>query len=161
MVYKIIKDLVKSMAFVISLIAILIYAIFFHNQIVLCKENLQHIFYFFLALLPLIITIFTILISFVDSKLLKFLKESKTKDKKNSIYEEIIYYFLVNTILSLIAVILAGSVFCFDFYNNIFMQYIMIFIFTYTLISFIQIIRFIFYFAKKKADFVEIIEKRG
>ena len=156
---QVVKEFFKAKAFIFSVIILLVYAIFFHNQIVICKDNLEHIFSFFLSLFPLIIAIFTILISFMDNNFLRFLKESKSGDKKNSIYDEIITYFIINTILSLTAVILAGFVFCFNLYNFFIIQYIMIFVFTYTLISFIQLIRFIFNFAKQKAEFVSIIEK--
>ncbi|MCX6742461.1 MAG: hypothetical protein NTX24_04815 [Candidatus Pacearchaeota archaeon] len=156
---KVIKEFFKAKAFTISVVILLLYAIFFHGKIIIDKDNLEHIFGFFLTLFPLIIAIFTILISFTDNKFLKFLKDTKGADKKTSIYDEILAYFIINTILSLIAVLIAGFVFCFKLSEYAFLQYIMIFVFSYTIISFIQLIRFIFYFAKKKADFVSITEK--
>ena len=155
-----IKEFFKAKAFIISVIIILIYAIFFHNDILLDENNLPHIFAFFLSLFPLIIAIFTILISFIDNLFLKFLKETKTKDQKISIYEGIITYFVMNTSLSFTTLIITGFALCFGMYKYIIVQYILIFLFSYTIISFIQVIRFIFYFAKKKADFVEIVEKK-
>lgn len=156
MVFKTLKELFGAVAFTISIVALLIYSIFFHNIVLLNKENLDNIFTLFLALFPLIIAIFTLLISFIDNKFLLFLKQTKTSNKKNSIYDEIIHYFVMNTILSLTSVLVSGFILWFNLYNLILFQYFMIFLFTYTLVSFIQIIRFIFYFAKKKADFVSI-----
>lgn len=157
---KVIKDFFKAKAFTISVVILLVYAIFFHNQMVLNQDNLEHIFNLFLAFFPLIIAIFTILISFTDNRFLKFLKDTKTNDKKSSVYDEIISYFIVNTTFSLIAVLLAGFVYCFKLSQYILLQYIMIFIFSYAILSFIQLIRFIFYFAKQKANFVSITEKK-
>jgi len=160
MEFKFLKELFGAVAFTISTIILLIYAIFFHNDILINETNLDNIFTLFLAFFPLIIAIFTILISFIDNNFLIFLKQVKTKDKKNSIYDEIIHYFIMNTILTLTSVLVAGFILCFKLYNLVSLQYFMIFLFTYTIISFMQIIRFIFYFAKKKADFVNTIENK-
>jgi len=157
---QIVKEFFKAKAFLFAIIILLIYAIFYHNQIILSDNNLRDIFTFFLSLFLLIIAIFTILISFIDNDFLRFLKSAKTIDKKNNLYDEIITYFIINTILSLSAVILSGFILCFRLYNYTINQYVMIFLFTYTLISFIQLIRFIFTFAKQKAQFIEILDEK-
>ena len=58
----IIKEFFKSKAFLVSIFLLLVYSIFFNNQVVLNQTNLEYIYSLFLALLPLIIAIFTILI---------------------------------------------------------------------------------------------------
>lgn len=149
---NVIRLFYKSKAFLISLVAILIYAIFFHNQILLDKTNLEYAFYLFLALFPLVLSVFAILISFTDIDFLKFLHKGKLGDNKTPIYDGIVFYFKINSILIFIAIIWISVILWFGLWDltiqefAIF-QYPTFFILTYTIVSFIEIIRFIFYYA--------------
>ncbi len=144
----------KSTAFITSIVLVVIYLIFYieTSKLLFNKESLEFFFYMFLEFLPLIIAIFAILISFTDKEFLNFLKKTKTKIKI-SIYDGIIYYFIINSLFIFIALMLTTLVKLFNILNNLYTQLIMIFVFTYAIISLVQLVRFIFYFAKTKADY--------
>lgn len=148
-----VKLFFESKAFIISVIILLVYSIFFHNQIIFNQKNIEFVFYLFLALFPLILSVFAILISFTDRDFLVFLKNIKTGGK--TVYELIIFYFVLNTFMIFIALLLFGLVLCAELTTIFYLQYLMIFVFIYSIVSFTQLIRFIFYFARKKAEFVD------
>ena len=151
----------ESKAFTISIIGLFIFAIIYYKNIVFDSTCISYIFYYFLGLLPIVLSVFAILISFTDKDFLKFLKE-KTIDKKGtSIYEGIVFYFKLNTIWILLSLFIVSSILIFNLYDYKIgdfpiMQYLILFLIIYTTISFFNVVRFIFYYAKKKGEFVEI-----
>lgn len=160
MIKKTLRLFFVSKTFVISISIVLIYAIFFHNQIIFNDTNLTYIFYFLLALLPLVLSVFAILISFTDTDFLKFLKDNKIADNRTSIYDAIVFYFKLNTIwmissLLYVSIILWFNIYDFKLISIPIFQYFAFFMIAYTIVSFIQVVFFIFYFANKKAEFVE------
>jgi hypothetical protein len=160
-IFNEIKLLFYSKAFVISVLLLITYMAFFGNFYIFNKMNVEHIYYFFLALLPLVVSVFAILISFTDGEFLKFLKGIKVDEKtENSVYDSIITYFTINTLLIFFSLILFCVVLSLELTGIMLLQYVMLFTFTYSLVSFVQLVRFIFYFAKKKAEFVDLDTKR-
>jgi hypothetical protein len=154
-----IKLFIHSYTFIVSILILLFYAVCFHNQIFFNGKNMEYVFYFLLALLPLVLAVFAILISFTDIDFLKFLKKEKTNSGK-SIYDEIVYYFKLNTFWMIIALLYVSLILWCSLWDYMFLeilvfQYVTVFIVSYTIISFLQVVRFIFFFAKKKAEFVE------
>lgn len=145
-----IRLFIWSKAFIISILLVLIETIFFHDSIIFPQSSIEFMFSFFLALLPLILSVFAILISFTDKSFLKFLEEKK-------IYEKIILYFVNNTFIVFLSLLVSGAIISTNIAGNNYVQYLMTFLFTYTVISFIQLTRFIFYFSRKKAEYVKTV----
>jgi hypothetical protein len=154
---KTIKQFFKSWSFVISVVMVVGYLVNFiigYKEIIINDGALDLFFFMFLEFLPLVVAIFAILISFTDKEFLKFLKDTKNMDNDDTLYNDIIKFFVINTLLIFISLILILIVKTFNILNYFGIQAGMIFIFTYTIISLVQLVRFIFYFAKRKSDFV-------
>lgn len=159
-----IKFILKSRAFIVSAFAMLVYfvySILVDIRILFTEKNLEYSFYLLLSLLPVVLSVFAILISFTDTHFLKFLKEKKIDIGGNSIYDEIVSYFRMNTWIIFVSLIWVVIVIWFnlgedDLFGYPIFQYLTLFLITFTLISFLMVIIFIFYFAGKKADFVEL-----
>lgn len=153
------KKLFKSWAFVISLIVLVLYGIYSNistDFIIISREIVEIFFYLFLELLPLIIAIFSILISFTDKKFLNFLTNTKIDEDGTNFYDGTIHYFVVNSFIVFFDLIILILVLMFELYNIIYIQYTLLFFITYTIVGLIQLVRFIFYFARKKADFANL-----
>lgn len=148
-----IKLFFESKAFIISVVSVLIYSLLWHDVLIFNQVNVQHIFYLFLALLPMILTVFTILISFTDKDFLVFLRT--IKEGKKTVYDSIIFFFILNAFITFVSLLLFGLVLCCDLSHIVYLQYLMLFVFVYAVVSFIQLMRFVFYFAQKKAEFVD------
>ena len=156
---KLLSQIFISKTFSISAVILIIYIIVFTNKILIDKNNIDYIFYFLLALLPLILSVFAILISFTDKEFLKFLKDNP-EDSDVSIYDEIILYFKLNACLNVIGLMWVVFLIFSKYYDKIIVskpifQYVTIFIVIYIIISFIQVLFFIFKFAKTKGQFVD------
>lgn len=148
------KQFFQSWAFVVSSLVLIIYFVLFDGKTVFTSKGLEFVFYFYISLLPLIISVFAILISFTDKTFLKFLRNVKTG--KTNVYDTIIFYFVNNTFIVFLSLIIVSIALWFDLSSYAYLQYLMIFLFPYTIVSFIQLVRFIFYFARKKAEFVDL-----
>lgn len=153
--------LIKSTAFVLSSIVLIIYLLahnFFKFNL-FTEAILQLFFYLFLEFLPLILAIFSILISFTDPKFLIFLKNTNSDLENMNVYDGIIYLFIVNTSFIFIALILTIIILIFKCYSNMLVQAGLLFVYVYSITSLVNLVGFIFYFAKLKAKFVSYKRK--
>jgi len=156
-----IKLIVKSNAFIISLISLILYLIVYYKEVLIDGELISYLFYYFLGLLPIVLSVFAILISFTNKDFLKFLVDKPiVENSKMSIYDATIYYFKLNTYLIVFSLIVTCLTIVFalsDFKIFTFpiLQYVLLFILVYTTVSFINVVRFIFYFARKKSEYLK------
>jgi len=154
------KIIIKSNAFLLSLVSIILYLIIFYKEIVIDSNLITYIFYYFIGLLPIVISVFAILISFTDKKFLNYLLEHTIENGQTKIYDATIHYFKLNTYLIVFSLITTCAIVLFSLHDFLLFsfpifQYILLFILVYTTVSFVNVIRFIFYFAGRKSDWLE------